>query len=293
MTLKYELGDVVVLAENVEQNWRKTFVPGVAVKIDQLCDFNSDDEHYTVRLVSDPSDYWYIVGNEIDHEATEALQTSNESGYLVQKSDVENDVVSSSVNTSDNEETKMKFKVGDKVILADMGYAKSFFPRYNGEELTIMSIEDDSCGGFLVETDSGVGAYDCRFRLVEDAPKSQDNSWYEKGELPPVGANIEYKLGDGPWYEATVKYVLDVLDGDEDEIVIACPHLGFEQLLVLDKHTKIRPIQTPEQIAEQEREKVIDAISDVLIETERMSNYTDVAAHLYESGLRFVEEGVE
>lgn len=222
-TLKYKVGDVVVLADNVDQNRRKTFVPGVAVKIDQLCDFNSNDEHYNVSLVSDPSDYWYIKDAEINHETTALLQTSNESGYLVQKISVENDVVSYAVNTSDNQS------------------------------------------------------------------KSQDNSWCENGELPPVGANIEYKLGAGPWYEATVKYVLDVLDGDEDEVVIACPHLGFEQLLVLDKHTKIRPALSPEDIAKQEREKVIDAISDVLIETERMSNYTDVAAHLYESGLRFVE----
>ena len=223
MTLKYKVGDVVVLADNVEQNWRKTFVPGVSVKIDQLYP-NTGEEHYVVKLVTDPSDFWYIKDDEINHETTALLQMSNESGSLVQKISVENDVVSSAVNTSDNQS------------------------------------------------------------------KSQDNSWYESGGIPPVGANIEYKLGAGPWYEATVKYVLDVLDGDEDEIVIACPHLGFEQLLTLNKHTKIRPIQTPEQIAAQERKKVIDAISDVLIETERMSNYTDVAAHLYDAGLRFVEE---
>ena len=224
MTLKYKVGDVVVLADNVEQNWRKTFVPGVAVKIDEKFENQTCNDHYTVTLKSDPSDFWCINDSEINHEATALLQMSNQSGYLVQKISVENDVVSSAVNTSDN------------------------------------------------------------------GSKSQDNSWCENGELPPVGANIEYKLGAGPWYEATVKYVLDVLDGDEDEIVIACPHLGFEQLLTLNKHTKIRPIQTPEQIAAQERKKVIDAISDVLIETERMSSYTDVAAHLYESGLRFVEE---
>lgn len=73
-TLKYKVGDVVVLAESVGQNWRKTFVPGVSVKIDKLFDFNSGDEHYTVRLVSDPSDFWYINDSEIDHEATAKLQ---------------------------------------------------------------------------------------------------------------------------------------------------------------------------------------------------------------------------
>lgn len=188
------------------------------------------DEILTV-LGFDQHDYRYVHFHEFPDgayewrfELAEELQSSNESAYLVQKISVENDVVSSAVNTSDN------------------------------------------------------------------GSKSQDNSWHENGELPPVGANIEYKLGAGPWFEATVKYVLDVLDGDEDEVVIACPHLGFEQLLTLNKHTKIRPIQTPEQIAEQERKKVIDAISDVLLETERMSRYTDVAAHLYDAGLRFVED---
>jgi len=83
MTLKYKVGDVVVLVENVEQNWNKTFVPGVAVKIYQLCDHNRDDEHYTVRLISDPSDFWYIKDDEINHEATEAPQTSNQKPSFV------------------------------------------------------------------------------------------------------------------------------------------------------------------------------------------------------------------
>ena len=224
MSLKYKVGDAVVLAENVDQNRRKTFVPGVAVKIDQLCDFNSNDEHYTVSLVSDPSDYWYIKDAEINHETTALLQMSNESGSLVQKISVENDVVSSAVNTSDNES------------------------------------------------------------------KAQDNSWYESGGLPPVGANIEYKLGAGPWYEATVKYVLDVLDGDEDEIVIACPHLGFEQLLTLNKHTKIRPIQTPEQIAEQEREKAIVDVEGAICNQMGSLNVRELAEYLVDKYNFRVEE---
>jgi hypothetical protein len=182
-----------------------------------------------------------------------------------------------------------KFKIGDEVELVVVSYEPSV-PK--GSILNV--VKDGSLGAYWITKDSvevsALNDYSEEFKLVKDTPKAQDNSWYENGELPPVGANIEYKLGAGPWYAATVKYVLDVLDGDEGEIVIACPHLGFEQLLTLNKHTKIRPIQTPEQIAAQERKKVIDAISDVLIETERMSSYTDVAAHLYESGLRFAEE---
>lgn len=234
MSLKYKVGDRVHV---VEGGWGISYsdVESLSGEVFEIISYLPDgyfgEDGYLLkpsllnRFGYVPGEDGFIGGKAL--QLVEGLQTSNESGYLVQKISVENDVVSSAVNTSDNE------------------------------------------------------------------PKAQDNSWYENGDLPPVGANIEYKLGAGPWFEATVKYVLDIPDGDEDGVVIACPHLGFEQLLVLDKHTKIRPIQTPEQIAAQERKKVIDAISDVLIETERMSSYTDVAAHLYESGLRFVEEGVE
>ena len=223
-TLKYKVGDVVVLAENVDQNDEQTFIPGALVGIKVI----PDDEHYTVALKNDPSDIWWVTDDEINHEATAKLQTSNESGYLVQKISVENDVVSSAVNTSDNQS------------------------------------------------------------------KSQDNSWYENGELPPVGANIEYKLGAGPWYEATVKYVLDVLDGDEDEIVIACPHLGFEQLLTLNKHTKIRPALSPEDIAKQEREKVIEelrsSVGEKLGIKPCFALQWRVAEAIYDLGYRKLEE---
>ena len=216
MSLKYKVGDVVVLAANVEQNWNKTFVPGVAVKIHQLCDFNSNDEHYTVSLVSDPSDYWYIKDAEINHETTALLQMSNESGSLVQKISVENDVVSSAVNTSDN------------------------------------------------------------------GSKSQDNSWYENGEIPPVNT----------------KCIFTGVDVAVEGVILAHVEYRGQYSAIIQcdgdwwpgKVGEFRPWYSDEEIAAQERKKVIDAISDVLIETERMSRYTDVAAHLYELGLRFMEE---
>ena len=215
MTLKYKVGDVVVLAENVEQNRRKTFVPGVAVKIDQLCDDIINDEHYIISLMSNPSDYWYINGSEINHEATAKLQTSNKSGYLVQKISVENDVVSSAVNTSDN------------------------------------------------------------------GSKSQDNSWYENGELPPLNTKCIF-TGVDVAVEGVV--LAHVEYRGQYSAIIQCDGDWWTGEL-----GEFLPWYSDEQIAAQEREKVIDAISDLLIETERMSRYTDVAAHLYESGLRFVE----
>lgn len=216
MSLKYKVGDVVVLAENVEQNWRKTFVPGVAVKIEDKYENQTCNDHYTVTLKSDPSDFWCINDSEINHEATAKLQTSNESGSLVQKISVENDVVSSAVNTSDN------------------------------------------------------------------GSKSQDNSWYENGEIPPVNT----------------KCIFTGVDVAVEGVVLAHVEYRGQYSAIIQcdgdwwpgEVGEFRPWYSDEEIAEQERKKVIDAISDVLIETERMSSYTDVAAHLYDAGLRFVED---
>lgn len=206
MTLKYKVGDVVVLAENVEQNWSKTFVPGVAVKIDQLCDFNSNDEHYTVSLVSDPSDYWYIVDKEINHETTALLQMSNESGYLVQKISVENDVVSSAV--SDNES------------------------------------------------------------------KPQDNSWYENGELPPIGTACEYYADEDTWRRC------EIVAHKDGMAVVWVNHAH----IWTSSGAGLRPMQTDEQIAAQEREKAITYMIN------RFSGLSKAHAVLmYDAGYRIVE----
>jgi len=222
-----------------------------------------------------------------------------------------------------------KFKAGDKVVWDDLGYCGMFFVHTNPKQILTVSHygdEDDGEDGLVFfENLSDIngnmaGVFDHRFTLVESAQESaetpsiqgktcsqncvsckdketpvleenDENGWFKRGELPPVGANIEYKIGAGPWFEATVKYVLDVLGGEEDEIVIACPHLGFEQLLTLSDHAKIRPTATPEQIAEQEREAYCDRIYSVLCKAERKNNRSDMAESLYDAGLRFVEKG--
>lgn len=180
-----------------------------------------------------------------------------------------------------------KFGIGDKVKYVGSGWGETF---KRDIEYPVTDIWYSGCD---VDGNPVSNRYYNDFELVKDTPKAQDNSWYENGELPPIGANIEYKIGAGPWFEATVKYVLDVLDGEEDEIVIACPHLGFEQLLTLNKHNKIRPTTTPEQIAKQEREDYCDRIYSVLCKAERKNNRSDMAESLYDAGLRFVVEGVQ
>lgn len=117
----------------------------------------------------------------------------------MQKISVENDVVSSAVSEStpnNTEEKKMGFKVEDEVELV-VGHYEPSVPK--GSILNV--VKDGSLGAYWITKDSvevsALNDYSEEFKLVKDTPKAQDNSWYENGGLPPVGANIEYKLGAG------------------------------------------------------------------------------------------------
>lgn len=86
MTLKYKLGDVVVLGENVGRDYREYFTPGVLVRVEQLCDEgNIYDEHYTIYRIDGEGGAWWVQDSEINHEVTEALQKPNETAYIVGK----------------------------------------------------------------------------------------------------------------------------------------------------------------------------------------------------------------
>jgi hypothetical protein len=283
MSLKYNLDDVVVLGETVDTH--KGFTPGVAVRIGGLCDAGTDVEHYTIYTLGSKGRVWWVGESEINHEATEELQKSNESGYLVQKISAENDVVSYGVSEStpnNTEEMKMEFKVGDKVELVAGCYEPSV-PK--GSILNV--VKDGTLGSYWINQNSVevsmLNAYLQEFKLMKDTPKAQDNSWYENGELPPVGTVCECQNDLMQWLKGTIVYV-----GEDYGTTLAIMQTSTE--ILYGEAGEFRPSYSDDEIAAQERKKVIDAISDVLIETERMSGYTDVAAHLYESGLRFVEE---
>ena len=117
---------------------------------------------------------------------------------------------------------------------------------------------------------------------MQDDPKAQDNSWYENGDLPPVNTKCIF-TGVDVAVEGVI--LAHVEFKGQYSAIIQCDGDWWTGEL-----GEFLPWYSDEQIAAQEREKVIDAISDLLIETERMSSYTDVAAHLYDAGLRFVEE---
>lgn len=207
----------------------------------------------------------------------------------------------------------LKYKVGDRVqVNADAGFSRYskgvvvesptpgfnwplkrvFFVLRDGasepcwfypEELTLLQDPQSSNeSGSLVQK-SGVKNDVVSYAVNDNQPKAQDNSWYESGELPPVN----------------IKCIFTGVDVDVEGVILAHVEYKGQYSAIIQcdgdwwhgEVGEFRPWYSDEEIAAQERKKIIDAISDVLIETERVSSYTDVAAHLYESGLRFVEQG--
>jgi hypothetical protein len=80
---------------------------------------------------------------------------------------------------------------------------------------------------------------------------AKPSPWAGEG-LPPVGTVCEYRVGNGDWWQCTVKYVTRPIDGENTHVVIDCPHLGGEQVSCVGDdygHVTFRPIRTPEQIA--------------------------------------------
>lgn len=178
-----------------------------------------------------------------------------------------------------------KFDVGDRVKWNDYNYWQGFHKEDVGFEdtLTVLGYVD----GPLVELQSDnrviISSFDWRFELVEDAPKVKDNSWYENGELPPVGAACECQNNSMQWLKGTIVYV-----GKDKGTTIAIMQTPNE--ILYGEVGEFRPIQTPEQIAAEEREKVIEDIARVI-----RSKISDkrAAESLYELGYRKMEEVAE
>jgi len=97
MSLKYKLGDVVVLGENVDTS--RGFTPGVKVRIGGLCDAGTYIDHYTVYTIDSKCSRWWVYDDEINHKATEELQKSNESPYIAGKEQAVSDDNAKEVRT--------------------------------------------------------------------------------------------------------------------------------------------------------------------------------------------------
>ena len=111
------------------------------------------------------------------------------------------------------------------------------------------------------------------FVSIEDSQEKemkQDNKWFERGELPPVGEVCEAYIDYPPqWIETEIVAHKDGFAIGWCKSVMKGCH-G-------DKAHEFRPLRT-------ERDKAIDEMVDCL--SSRWANCEEIAAHLYENGYR-------
>ena len=102
---------------------------------------------------------------------------------------------------------------------------------------------------------------------------AQDNSWHERGELPPVGfwCEVKTKTFNG-WMKCFV-----VGKSSRGDTVIECDDCAF----IIDSSYEFRPLRT-------EREKAIDEMAD-LIAKSVFGSAKCQAERLYDSGYRKVK----
>lgn len=144
MSLKYKLGDVVVLDENVDTH--KGFTPGVAVRIGELCSVGTDREHYTIYTLGSKGRVWWVYEDEINHEATEDLQKSNETGDIVGKTEAVSDDNAKEVQTPALEESAPQTAPQSAVegSFASVYNSVSVFHKSNANECLKITIDGES-----------------------------------------------------------------------------------------------------------------------------------------------------
>lgn len=107
--------------------------------------------------------------------------------------------------------------------------------------------------------------------------------------LPPVGAVCEYHVGNGPWFNCEIRYLITPISGQPKEVVIFAPHLFGEQVGVIgtgNGEVSFRPIRTPEQIAADERNAAIAEMCGDAGKPDMPMRSRERAAILYDAGWR-------
>lgn len=122
------------------------------------------------------------------------------------------------------------------------------------------------------------------FRVVDERYKPKetkletDNSWYERGELPPVGVKCEMKLDDDWIFCKLIGY-----DEDKPIFKLELPKGGgFEITYLPCTGCKFRPIKT-------EREKFVEAARNCFNQSDKNKVLSSIAEALYDAGFRAPE----
>ena len=211
----------------------------------------------------------------------------------------------------------LKYKVGDRVRILESGWGCG--STHVGMYGVIQEVPLTPSKNYVILMDDGSSLYEMweqGFELAEDLqtsnesgytarkigvlndvvssavsdtqPKAQDNSWYENGELPPVGTICETWFDDGKvcWHRC------EVLKHHHNDNKYAAVHLldgEHEDKLIWEM--SLRPWYSDEDIEAQEREKVVEKMLDIVKKSSVLFDVERVKMQaLYDAGLRFVEE---
>lgn len=106
-------------------------------------------------------------------------------------------------------------------------------------------------------------------------PTSDKQTWTGEGR-PPVGIVCEYQHGhhSGAWYDGKILYI-----SSEYTIVLGDP---VNEQHYYTRNLKFRPIRTPEQIAEEAKEKAIDVIEKRILDRIGDLNVRNLAEDLFD-----------
>ena len=161
MTLKYKLDDLVVIGENVESDHEEYFTPGVLVRIADLCAEGSVDEHYTISRVDGKGGAWWVYDNEINHNATEELQKSNEMGDIVGKIESVSDDNAKEVQTPVLEENAPQMALQSLVESSfSNAYSNAYSTAYNSVSVLHKS-NNEECLKITIDGDILVFQQEC------------------------------------------------------------------------------------------------------------------------------------
>lgn len=103
---------------------------------------------------------------------------------------------------------------------------------------------------------------------------SQDNGWYERGELPPIGTECEFYQGMLGWNRCKIAAVV-FRDGGKSCIAQLENDWGLSR-----ETSRFRPLKT-------EREKFVERLDKEW--QSRNKSLSDFFAEQYDKGLRYIE----
>ena len=113
-----------------------------------------------------------------------------------------------------------------------------------------------------------IGDWKQTLRLRPEEEKMEDkNDWYERGELPPVGAVCRLRFGTTAYAVVTITYI-------GDGVLCYLDEKGMEYS-ASSSHVELRPLQT-------ERERWVEMARKATFEADEKQNYYEA---IYDAGL--------